>query len=142
MGRIEEFDQLRRLKQRLEMEKDRLYKLTESICVISSSDESAGKVDGGGLNTTEDKYISIADMCREQQKAVKECEGEYWQLEDIIFNKIREVSKKNQTYAYILYARYIDMKTQEDLADSKLHYSVRHVQRLEHCAKDAYKKLS
>ncbi len=141
MERIKEFDELRNLKRKLEIEQDRLNKLTESLCLINSSDESAPKVDGGRLNTTEDKFINIADMHHEQRKVVKACEREYWGLENEIFNKIRKVGEKNQTYSYILYARYIDMQTQEQLADNKLHYSVRHVRRLEQAARDNYLKL-
>ena len=138
MDRIEEFDRLKQLKQRLEIEQDRLNKLTESLCLINSSDESAPKVDGGRLNTTEDKFINIADLHHEQRKVVKQCEREFWSLENKIFNKIRKIGEQNQTYAYIIYARYIDMKTQEDLASNKLHYCVRHVKRLEQQAREYY----
>ena len=140
MGRIEEFDQLRRLKQQLNIEQDRLNKLTASICVISSSDESSGKVDGGGLNTTEDKYINIVDMCREQQKAVKECEREYWQLENIIFNKIREVSKKNQLCGVVLYERFINLTSPHETANI-IRYSRTSFYRYQEEALKIYSKL-
>ena len=120
MGRIPEFDELKKSKLELDRETDRLNGLINRVSLLGSNSD-AEKVDGGGLNSTEDKYLNIIDLLHKQEGVVKYLSNKYYTLENEIFEKIRKVSEKNQICGFILYERFVKMTSPEKITE-KIHY--------------------
>lgn len=119
MGRITEIEELRNLKLELDRETDRLNGLINRVSMFGGSDSE--KVDGGGLNSTEDKYINILDLLHKQEIIVRYLSNKYYTLENEIFEKIRKVSEKNQLFGFILYEKFIKLTSAEKIS-RKIHY--------------------
>lgn len=139
MGRIQEFDDLKKLKLELDRETDRLNRLINNVSLLGSSSD-AEKVDGGGLNGTEDKYLNIIDLLHKQEGVVKYLSNKYYNLEEVIYSKIRKVGEKNQVYALILYERFIKLVSPDEIA-IKIHYCRRTYFQLQNEAIKIYDKI-
>lgn len=120
VSRIKDFDELRRLKQELTIETERLNNLINTVSLLGSSSDTE-KVDGGCLNNTEDKCINIIDRLHRQQEVVKNISNSFYSLEEIVYNKIRKVSEINQIYGFILYERFVKLENPRKL-ERKIHY--------------------
>lgn len=137
--RIKEFDELKKLKQELDIETERLNALVSSISLLGSNSDS-DRVDGGGLNNTEDKYIKLVDLLHKQEGVVKYISNKYYTLEDEVYNNIRKVSEKNQACGLILYERFIKLTTPDDIA-LKINYCRRSYFQLQAEAIKIYNKI-
>lgn len=140
MGRIKEFDELRRLKQELDIETDRLNGLINRVSILGSSSDSE-KVDGGRLNNTEDKYIDIIDLLHQQEAVVKYISNKYYTLEDQVFNNIRKVGEQDSISGFILYERFIKLESPRKI-ERKVHYSRSRYYDLQEKAIEIYNKIS
>lgn len=120
VSRIKDFDELRRLKQELTIETERLNNLINTVSLLGSYSDTE-KVDGGCLNNTEDKYINIIELLHKQEGVVKYISNKYYNLEDKVYNIIRKVSEENQIYGLILYERFIKLTSPDNIA-LKIHY--------------------
>jgi len=139
MSRIKEFDELRKLKQELDMETDRLNGLISRVSILGSSSDTE-KVDGGELNNTEDKYINIIDLLHEQEAVVKYISNKYYTLEDHIFSNIRKVCEQASILGFILYERFVKLTSTREIT-KKIHYCERRYFQLQDDAIKIYNKI-
>lgn len=138
-ARIEEFDKLKNLKIELDIETERLNKIVANVSMLSTN-VSSEKVDGGCLNSTEEKYVNLLDLLHKQESVVKYVSNKYYDLEDKVFDKIRSVGQKNQIYSLILYERFIKLVSPQDIA-IKVHYSRRRYFQLQDEAIKKYNQI-
>lgn len=138
-ARIEEFDELKRLKLELDMETERLNKLINTVSLLNSNNDNK-KVDGGCLNNTEDKYINLIDLLHKQEAVVKYITNKYYNLEDVIYSKIKKVGETNQIYSLILYERFVKLISPKEIA-IKVHYSRRRFFQLQDEAIKKYNQI-
>ena len=137
--RIKDFDELRKIKLEFDMESQRLNNLINTITLLGGNSD-ADRVDGGGINNTEDKYIALVDKLHNQQAVVTYISNKYYELEEKIYSKIKKVSEINWIYGFILNERFL-MLTSPDKIAKKIHYCRRRYFELQCEAIKNYNKI-